>query len=77
LLYETGEVELAASELRRVVQSVPDFADAHYNLATALEGLGSKHQAREHLQAYLGLVGDAEPDQGPWITDARARLDRL
>jgi tetratricopeptide (TPR) repeat protein len=77
LLYEEGEVELAASELRRVVQAVPAFADAHYNLATALERLGSKHQAREHLETYLTLVGDGDADQVAWIADARERLQRL
>jgi tetratricopeptide (TPR) repeat protein len=79
LLYETGEVDLAASELRKVVQAVPTFADAHYNLATALERLGSKRQAREHLEQYLALVGqgDADADQADWISDARARVERL
>jgi Flp pilus assembly protein TadD len=70
-------VELAASELRRVVQAAPSFADAHYNLATALERLGSKRQASEHLETYLDLVGEGDPDQAAWIADARARLGRL
>ena len=77
-VYSTaGEVDLAASELRRVVQAVPTFADAHYNLATALERLGSKRQAREHLEQYLSLVGEGDDDQAPWISDARARVERL
>jgi tetratricopeptide (TPR) repeat protein len=77
LLYEAGEIELAASELRQVAQAVPNFADAHYNLATALERLGSKLQAREHLETYLALVGDGDEDQVAWIADARDRLLRL
>ena len=78
LLYETGDIELAASELRRVVQSAPAFADAHYNLATALERLGSRRQAREHLERYLALVAEgATVEQAPWIADARARLGKL
>lgn len=82
LLYEGGEVEVAVAELRRVVQGAPAFADAHYNLATALERLGSKRQAREHLEQYLALVsgtatGDAGGGQGAWIDEARARLARL
>jgi tetratricopeptide (TPR) repeat protein len=76
LLYEGGEVEVAAAELRRVVQAAPAFADAHYNLATALERLGSKRQAREHLELYLALVEDSVP-HAPWIEDARSRLARL
>jgi tetratricopeptide (TPR) repeat protein len=75
LLLEEEEFELAASELRVVLQMSPDFADAHYNLATALERLGSKTQAREHLERYLQLA--SAPDGDPWIAEARARLERL
>jgi tetratricopeptide (TPR) repeat protein len=77
LLYEGGEVEVAVAELRRVVQAAPDFADAHYNLATALERLGSKRQAREHLEQYLTLVGEGASSHELWITEARARLNRM
>jgi tetratricopeptide (TPR) repeat protein len=79
LLYEAGEVELAAAELRLVVQTAPGFADAHYNLATALERLGSKRQAREHLERYLALVADADSTtvHAAWIEEARDRLARL
>jgi DNA-binding transcriptional MerR regulator len=77
LFYEGGEVELAVAELRRVVQSAPSFADAHYNLATALERLGSKRQAREHLEEYLSLTADAGDGQAAWIDDARSRLAKL
>jgi tetratricopeptide (TPR) repeat protein len=73
LLYQQGEIEQAASEFRRVVERNPWFADAHYNLASALERLGSKRQAAEHLRRYLDLEGrDAT---GPWVAEARARLD--
>jgi tetratricopeptide (TPR) repeat protein len=76
LLFESGEMELAVAELRQVIQSAPSFADAHYNLATALERLGSKRQAREHLERYLALVADAR-GQDPWIVEARTRLGKL
>lgn len=76
LLFDEGEIELAASELRRVVLAAPAFADAHYNLATALERLGSRRQAREHLEIYLSLATDADETQAAWIADARARLSK-
>jgi tetratricopeptide (TPR) repeat protein len=76
LLFDTGEIELAVAELRQVIQSAPSFADAHYNLATALERLGSKRQAREHLERYLALTSDAQGLE-PWIVEARARLGKL
>jgi DNA-binding transcriptional MerR regulator len=75
LLFETGEIELAAAELRRVVAVAPHFADGHYNLATALERLGSKWQAREHLEGYLALAGGDE--HAAWVGEPRARLARL
>jgi tetratricopeptide (TPR) repeat protein len=77
ILHELGDVELAASELRRVVQTAPDFADAHYNLATALLHLGSQRQAAEHLRRYLDLAADDSEELGPWLDEARARLDHL
>jgi tetratricopeptide (TPR) repeat protein len=77
LLYESGELDLAVAELRHVVQVAPAFADAHYNLATALERLGSKRQAREHLERYLALVSEDGASQEPWVNDARARLSKL
>ncbi len=76
LLFETGEIELCASELRRVVLAAPQFADAHFNLATALERLGSRRQAREHLERYLTLV-DADGESAAWVEEARLRLGRL
>jgi Flp pilus assembly protein TadD len=73
LIMEAGDLELAVAELRRVLLIAPDFADAHYNLAVALERLGGRAQARAHLERYLGLDGDA----APWASDARALIHRL
>jgi len=75
ILFEDGETELAAAELRRVLQSMPDFADAHYNLASALETLGGRLQAREHLQAFLRLT--QAPADDPWVEEAKRRLAAL
>lgn len=72
ILFEDGETEVAAAELRRVLQSMPDFADAHYNLASALETLGGRLQAREHLQAFLRLTH--APADDPWVEEAKRRL---
>jgi tetratricopeptide (TPR) repeat protein len=77
ILYEMGQVEMAASELRLVVERSPWFADAHYNLATSLEHLGSKRQAAQHLRQFLDLETSKPEAGGPWMEEARARLDRL
>jgi Flp pilus assembly protein TadD len=70
---EAGDVEMAVAEFRRVLQSDPDFADAHYNLAVALERLGGRSQARAHLERYITL----EATGSGWTTRARALIDRL
>jgi predicted Zn-dependent protease len=73
LVLENGDLELAVAELRRVLQTAPDFADAHYNLAVALERLGGRAAARAHLEHYLSL----EPEATPWAEQARALIERL
>jgi hypothetical protein len=55
------------------LQTAPDFADAHYNLAVALERLGGRAAARAHLEHYLSL----EPEATPWAEQARALIQRL
>jgi tetratricopeptide (TPR) repeat protein len=78
LLLEDNENELAAAELRRVLQARPEFADAHYNLATALERLGGRRQAREHLLRFLELAAAHDPDdEGPFVALARSRAAAL
>jgi tetratricopeptide (TPR) repeat protein len=75
LMLEDGDVDLAAAEYRQVLTITPNFADAHYNLATALEALGSKAQARQHLGEYLRLCQPKGDD--PWVLEARERLEKL
>ena len=62
------------AELRRVLQIAPDFADAHFNLAVALERLGGRAQARAHLEKYITL--EPEP-AAPWAEQARVLIERL
>ncbi|HVR01537.1 MAG TPA: hypothetical protein VMT47_05365, partial [Polyangia bacterium] len=61
-------------------QIAPDFADAHYNLAVALERLGGRAQARAHLERYLSLEHDgATPISAgsAWAEQARTLIARL
>ena len=73
LVLESGDLELAVAEFRRVLQADPEFADAHFNLAVALERLGGRSQARAHLEHYLAL----EPTSSTWADQARALIARL
>ena len=57
------------------MQQSPWFSDAHYNLATALEKLGGKRQAADHLRRYLDLESGNTPT--PWLQEAKVRLRLL
>jgi predicted Zn-dependent protease with MMP-like domain len=46
---ETGDVAGAVSELKRVLEADPDFADAHHTLGLALEELGDEPGAIHHF----------------------------
>ena len=59
----------AAKYFARAVQLDPGFADAHFNLAMALEELGRRTEARPHWARYLEL----DPD-GSWSEIARRYL---
>lgn len=48
----------------------PDYPDAHWHLAQALEGQGNRVAAREHWAAYLKF-----DERGPWADIAREHLD--
>lgn len=48
----------------------PDYPDAHWHLAQALEGQGNKVAAREHWAAYLKF-----DQRGPWADIAREHLE--
>jgi predicted Zn-dependent protease with MMP-like domain len=46
---ETGEVEMAMSELKLALEADPDFADAHYALALLFEELEDQPSAVHHF----------------------------
>ncbi|MGI9456349.1 MAG: tetratricopeptide repeat protein [Aeoliella sp.] len=69
VLVELGDVELAAGAFRGALARNADFADAHYHLAHALEGLHQPAKAQEHWQAFLQLAPES-----PWAEAARERL---
>ncbi|HPD46773.1 MAG TPA: tetratricopeptide repeat protein [Anaerohalosphaeraceae bacterium] len=56
LFHHKGELAEAVKHLSRAVELSPTYADAHYNLGTALAHLGRLPEAAEHLQQALALV---------------------
>ncbi len=69
VLDELKRLPDAVTAYRKAIALQPRYADAHYNLALALERNGQRRSALRHWSAYLRL--DAS---GPWASHARAQL---
>ena len=69
LLAEIGELELAVAAFEGALAFHPDFADAHYHLANALDRLRRPQEAELHWHTFLALA-----PENPWAETARARL---
>jgi tetratricopeptide (TPR) repeat protein len=69
VLDELKRMPDAIDAYRRAIELRPDYADAHYNLALALERHGQRRSALLHWTIYLRL--DAS---GPWAVHARTQL---
>ena len=69
VLAELGEHELALAALDGVLRQQPDYADAHWHMASVLRDVGRECESRRHLQTFLSLAPES-----PWATMARERL---
>ena len=69
VLDELKRMPDAIAAYRRAIELQPRYADAHYNLALALERNGHRRSALRHWTTYLRL-----DSTGPWATHARAQL---
>ncbi|RRA47893.1 tetratricopeptide repeat protein [Acidipila sp. EB88] len=69
VLDELKRMPQAIVAYRRAITLQPHYADAHYNLALALERNGQRRSALRHWTSYLRLDGT-----GPWATHARTQL---
>jgi tetratricopeptide (TPR) repeat protein len=69
VLMEEGQHELAISAFQGALDCHPDYADAHYQLARALDDLGRRDEATVHWQTFVGLAPES-----PWAELAAARL---
>lgn len=70
LLLELREPELAISTLQGALKIHPDYADAHFHLARALDDCGRGDEALPHWRRFLNLAPDS-----PWADEARQRLN--
>lgn len=69
VLAELGETALAVAALRGALDLHPDFPDAHFHLALALEQSDKQAEARQHWKTFLELAPES-----PWADTARQRL---
>jgi tetratricopeptide (TPR) repeat protein len=69
VLGELGEPELALAALEGVLRQEPDYADAHWHVASVLAAMGRAADCRRHLRRFLALA-----PQSPWASLARQRL---
>jgi DNA-binding transcriptional MerR regulator len=67
--FERDEIGQAIFLFREALESDPAFADAHFNLAMALEEHGDREAALPHWERYLAL----EPE-GSWANIAEEHL---
>lgn len=70
VLAELEEHDLALAALEGVLRQEPEYADAHWHVASVLAGMGRQAEARHHLGIFLELA-----PQSPWATLARERLE--
>jgi tetratricopeptide (TPR) repeat protein len=56
LSYDSGRTAAALQRFLEAVGLDPNFADAHYNAAVALQELGRSSEARAHFEAAVALV---------------------
>ena len=64
-----GNTKEAIQSLRQAIQISPTFADAHFNLASCLEKICRRQEARLHWNAYLRL----DPNN-QWAEIARSKV---
>jgi predicted Zn-dependent protease with MMP-like domain len=74
---ETGNLEEAVSELRRVLEIDPDFADAHHTLGMALEELGDEHGMIHHFLRTRVLDAKLDKDRGAGSPEQLALIERV
>jgi predicted Zn-dependent protease with MMP-like domain len=74
---ELGNLEGAVTELKRVLEVDPDFADAHHTLGLALEDLGDEQGMIHHFLRTRVLDAKLDHDRGVGSPEELALIERV
>jgi len=74
---ETGDLDLAVSELKLVLEADPDFADAHYALGAVLEELGDEAGAVHHFLRTRALDAKQDKERSPGDQATVDQIERV
>lgn len=77
ILLETGSVNEAATELKRVLEADPEFADAHHLLGLALEELGDEQGMIHHFLRTRVLDAKLDKDRGAGSPEEVELIERV
>lgn len=69
VLVEGNQLDLAIAAFEGALAQFPDYSDAHFHLARALDDYGESGRAAVHWQRFLELA-----PASPWADEARERL---
>jgi predicted Zn-dependent protease with MMP-like domain len=77
ILLETSDLEGAVSELKRVLETDPDFADAHHTLGLALEELGDEQGMVHHFMRTRVLDAKLDKDANVGTAEELELIERV
>jgi predicted Zn-dependent protease with MMP-like domain len=77
IMLETGDLAGAVSELKRVLETDPDFADAHHTLGLALEELGDEQGMVHHFMRTRVLDAKLDKDKNVGTPEELALIERV
>lgn len=76
IAWETGQIESAVAELKRVLEVDPDFADAHHTLGLLLEELGDEPGMIHHFLRTRALDAKLDRERSVGTPEEIERIER-
>lgn len=77
LAWEEGKLDIAAQELRELLELDPEFADAHHTLGLVLEELGDEPGKVHHFMRTRVLDAKQDAELGPIAREDLKRIEQV